>query len=312
MSAQLSPSHRTTAGVLCGAGAGALWGLVFLGPAVLQGTDPLLLTIGRYLCYGLASIVLMRRRWAGIASVLVRGDWLALLKLALVGNVIYYLCLSTAVQHGGIALTALIIGFLPLAVTVIGSRDHGAVPLSRLRWPLMLGVGGALCIAAQALASPVAAGGRDIGLGVLAALGALVSWTWFAVHNSRHLQRMHGVSAQDWNLLTGLMTGGLALLLVPVAVYAAGVQAADVTGRLVAVSVTVALVASIGGNALWNTMSRLLPLTLVGQMILFETLFALTYGLLWEARWPSAWEAAAFACVSLSVTLCVSVHRRPS
>ncbi|MDT9096858.1 EamA/RhaT family transporter, partial [Escherichia coli] len=53
------------------------------------------------------------------------------------------------------------------------------------------------------------------------------------------------------------------------------------------VCLAVALLASILGNALWNRMSRLLPLTLVGQMILFETLFALLCGFLWEQRWPT-------------------------
>jgi drug/metabolite transporter (DMT)-like permease len=58
-------------------------------------------------------------------------------------------------------------------------------------------------------------------------------------------------------------------------------------------------------------MSRLLPLTLAGQMILFETLFALIYGFIWEKRWPSLLETAAFACVVLGVTLCIRAHRKP-
>mgnify|MGYP006920679532 CR=1 FL=1 len=48
--------------------------------------------------------------------------------------------------------------------------------------------------------------------------------------------------------------------------------------QLAAVSIGIAVAASILGNALWNRMSQLLPLTMVGQMILFETLFALLYG----------------------------------
>lgn len=39
--------------------------------------------------------------------------------------------LANAVQLGGIAMTSLVIGFLPVAVTIIGSRDPGAVPLRR-------------------------------------------------------------------------------------------------------------------------------------------------------------------------------------
>jgi drug/metabolite transporter (DMT)-like permease len=75
------------------------------------------------------------------------------------------------------------------------------------------------------------------------------------------------------------------------------------------VSVGVAVIASIMGNALWNRMSRLLPLTLVGQMILFETLFALLYGFMWEHRLPTMLESAAFLLVVLSVTSCIAAHR---
>lgn len=59
-------------------------------------------------------------------------------------------------------------------------------------------------------------------------------------------------------------------------------------------------------------MSRLLPLTLVGQMILFETLFALIYGLLWECRMPTTLEAVALLFVVMSVTWCLAAHRQPA
>ena len=57
-------------------------------------------------------------------------------------------------------------------------------------------------------------------------------------------------------------------------------------------------------------MSRLLPLTLVGQMILFETLFALMYGFLWDHRPPTLLEIGALTCVFLSVLSCLAAHRR--
>ena len=80
--------------------------------------------------------------------------------------------------------------------------------------------------------------------------------------------------------------------------------------RFAAVSAGVAIFASIIGNALWNRASRLLPMTLVGQMIVFETLFALAYGFLWERRAPTALEGAAIALMVASVLSCVSAHRR--
>ena len=307
-----APTSSTTAGVACGIGAGALWGLVFLAPELVSMFSPLQLTIGRYLAYGLISVILIAPRWRLLWPKLGRKEWTGLFWLALAGNTLYYMLLSGAVQLGGIATTSLIIGFMPVAVTIIGSRDHGAVPLHRL-WPsLILCAAGALCIGWQALAAPVG----DITVragGFLCAIGALTAWTCFAVGNARWLVRLDAISVHDWNLLTGLMTGAQACLLIPVALaIGLGDHTSALWGQFIAVSIGVAVLASIVGNALWNRMSRLLPLTLVGQMILFETLFALLYGFWWEHRFPTLLEATAFALVVCSVITCVAAHRKPS
>jgi drug/metabolite transporter (DMT)-like permease len=214
------------------------------------------------------------------------------------------------VQAGGIALTSLVIGFLPVTVTIIGSRERDAVPLRRLAPSLLLCGTGAVCIGWQAAAS--AGGGAGRMLGLLCAIGALASWTAYAVGNSRCLARLGHVSAHDWNLLIGVVTGAQAVALIPITLLVEPLRHPAVAwGHLAAVSVGVALLASIAGNALWNRASRLLPLTLVGQMILFETLFALIYGFLWERRPPTVLEALAFALVVASVMSCIAAHRRP-
>ena len=58
-------------------------------------------------------------------------------------------------------------------------------------------------------------------------------------------------------------------------------------------------------------MRRLLPLTLVGQMILFETVFALVYGWMWERRLPAVLALVALALVVLGVLAYLAAHRRP-
>jgi drug/metabolite transporter (DMT)-like permease len=300
----------TTVGLACGVGAGALWGLVFLAPQLVRDFSPLQLTVGRYLGYGLIALALAAPRWRALVTPVGRGQWWSLAWLALSGNSLYYVLLSSAVQAGGIAMTSLVIGFLPVAVTLIGSRDHGAVPLRRLLPSLLLCTAGAICIGWQTLAGPVAATAEHPFFGLLCAIGALAAWTAYAVGNARCLVRWPQVSAQDWNLLTGLATGAQSLLLLPLA-FATGLAShgIDAWVRFGAVSAGVAVLASIAGNALWNRMSRLLPLTLVGQMILFETLFALLYGWLWERRWPAPLEMAALGCVVLSVLSCLNAHR---
>lgn len=307
------PDNQIALGVACGMGAGALWGLVFLAPELARSFGPLHLTIGRYLAYGLIAAVLLAPRWRALRPAIGRREWLSLCWLSLAGNTVYYLLLAGGVQLGGVAMTSLVIGFLPLAVTIIGSRDHGAVPLARLAPSLALSLAGAGCIGWQAIAAPPSGsvGVQVAGLGC--AVGALVCWTAYAVGNSRCLGRLGGISAHDWNLLTGIVTGAQSLVLVPLALaIGAGRQTPRDWAVLAGVSIGSGVLASIGGNALWHRMTRLLPLTLVGQMILFETLFALAYGFAWERRLPSALEVAAFGLLMLSVLSCLSAHRRPT
>ncbi len=309
MNPPLPNSSQTWLGVLCGAGAGALWGLVFLAPELVREFGPVHLTLGRYLFFGIIAAGLLAKRLRYVTSRLTAREWKTLCGLALIGNILYYALLSAAVQLGGVATTSLVIGFLPVVVTIIGSRERQAIPLEKLTVSLLLCVGGALCVGRQAVWTPGTEAQNSV-VGLLCAVGALISWTWFAVTNSRWLERIDGLTPTDWNLLSGVVSGGLALLGLPVAAFfdSAGHPASDWI-KLVAVSTGIAYFASIVGNALWNKMSRLLPLTLVGQMILFETLFALLYGFAWERRGPTELETIAFVLISLSVISCLAAHQ---
>lgn len=299
---------KTWLGVACGVGAGALWGSVFVAPKLAADFTPLQLSAGRYLAYGVVALPLLwprRRRLAALGG----AEWRALGYLSLLGNIVYYLLLARAVQSGGVAMTSLVIGFLPVAVTLIGSRDRGAVPLRALLPSLGFGAAGIVLIGWDALA--VGGASQATPLGFFCAVGALVSWTAYAVLNARWLVRLEAVSAHDWSLLTGVVTGAQAIVLAvaALALGAGGHGTADWL-RFAAVVGFVAVFASVVGNALWNSASRLLPLTLSGQMILFETLFALLYGFVWEGRGPTATEAPAMVCVAASVLTCVRAHRR--
>jgi drug/metabolite transporter (DMT)-like permease len=53
-----------------------------------------------------------------------------------------------------------------------------------------------------------------------------------------------------------------------------------------------------------------LPLTLSGQLIVFETLFALLYGFVYDARLPRPLEAAAIVLLIAGVMWSVRRHDR--
>lgn len=303
-------TRNTWLGIGCGAAAGALWGTVFVAPELTRDFTPFQLAVARYTTYGLISVALLLPNWKKVVPTLGFKEWRALLWMSFVGNIVYFFLLGTGVHLGGVAMTSVVIGFLPVTVTLIGSRDHGAVPLRKLAPALILGTIGIICISIEAPPSAIARDESSRLLGVAAAVGALICWTAFAVANARWLARVQHISGHDWNLLGGMVTGSLALVCMAPAFLLSGTPSGEESWvRFLATAAGIALAASIIGNMFWNLASRYLPLTLIGQMILFETLFALLYGFLWEKRLPTLLESAAIGLLVTSVILCVNAHR---
>ena len=300
-------------GVACGVGAGALWGLVFLAPKLVPEASPAAMAAGRYLAYGLLALMLVAPRWKAATFALDAAAWRGLVWLSLLGNIAYFCLLVVGVHLAGVAASALIVGLVPVAVVLWGLKDPNAVPLRRLALPLLLAVAAVGLIGFEALRRPTdghAMGPADVMVGLICAFGALIVWSAYAIGNSRWLARNDRVSAQDGSLLTGVITGALAVLLVPLAlVFSGSPWDSEIWSRFVGVSLAVALGASILGNALWNRASQLMPLTLLGQMIVFETLFALIYGFIFEGRWPTGIESLAIVLMIVSVVWCVRAHK---
>jgi drug/metabolite transporter (DMT)-like permease len=62
------------------------------------------------------------------------------------------------------------------------------------------------------------------------------------------------------------------------------------------------------GNMLWNAAAKRLPLTLAGQMIVFETLFALLYAFVYDGRWPRTPEVLAIVVLLVGLLWSVRQH----
>lgn len=289
--------------------AGALWGLVFIAPRLTPAFAAPQIAAARYLAYGLLALPLLLPDCRTLWRQLGRADWLALAWLGLTGNVIYYICLAVAVRFAGPAPTSLIVGLLPVVITLIGTREAGAVPLKPLLPSLALAVSGVALISFHSLA--LAPGGwQRQALGLLAAGGALACWAIYAVLNARCIARLPQVSSQAWSLLLGVVTAAeCAVLAIPAFLLWPFPRDHAAWQVFLGVSFSIALLASVIGNALWNSASRRLPLTMTGQLVVFETLFALIYSFAWEGRWPTLLEALAIAALLTGVWWCASRHR---
>src|SRR6187549_1484980 len=106
-----------TTGLLFALAAGLMWGLVFVGPLLLPEYPATLQSFGRYVAFGLIALPLA---WFDRDKLkqLSKADWIEAIKLGLVGNIVYYLFLSSAIQRAGGPLPTMIIGTLPVVIAI--------------------------------------------------------------------------------------------------------------------------------------------------------------------------------------------------
>ena len=283
--------------------AGLMWGLVFVGPLLLPEYPAALQSFGRYLAFGLIALPLAwfdRHKLAQLS----KADWIEALKLALVGNIVYYLFLASAIQRAGGPLPTMVIGTLPVVIAITsklrragaGARAEAPIAWSKLLPSLaLIGLGIALVNRVE-LAHLRADPHADLtryAVGGLLAVGAVVCWTWYPIRNAEWLRAHPDRSPRGWATAQGLMTLPLALV-----GYALtwgwdiargdpfempfGPRAAE----FILLMFAIGLFASWLGTLCWNEASQRLPPALAGQLIVFETLAALSYAFVLRKQWP--------------------------
>lgn len=153
-------------------------------------------------------------------------------------------------------------------------------------------------------------------LGALLAVGAVACWTWYPIRNADWLRAHADRSPRAWATAQGLATLPLAAL--GFALFWAWNEAADgawvaqgqqafempfgpTPGLFLGLMFSIGLFASWLGTLCWNEASQRLPPSLVGQLIVFETLAALSYAWVLRGRWPDGLTLAGAALLVAGV-----------
>ncbi len=310
-------------GILAALGAGAVWGLVFVTPLLLPDYPGAILSFGRYAAFGLIALIpawFDRRRIASLS----RADWRVALKLSLVGNIIYYATLSTAIQLADAPLPTMLIGTLPVVIAICSnwSPQHpsDSIAWKKLALPLVIiFIGLMLVNAAELRHLDGLRSTADYLRGGLIALLAVAAWTWYPIVNGRYLLVHREISSSTWATAQGLATLPLALL--GFAIYGAvsglgwtGSEYAYPLGsqplKFIAGMLLLGFAASWLGTMLWNIASQRLPTSLAGTLIVFETLAALLYTFILRGNIPAPQILVGVCMLCMGVALAVRVFHK--
>lgn len=310
------------AGVFFALSAGLMWGLIFVGPLLVPDYPGTLQSMGRYLAFGLIALPLAwqdRRR----LRELTHGDWREVFKLTLVGNLLYYACLATAIQRTGAPVSTMIIGTLPVVIAVSAnlfySREDGRLSWRRLMPALLLILCGLACVNVAEIytVGEQLDPGRYLS-GIALALAAVVCWTWYPLRNSRWLRRNPNIRPGTWATAQGVATLPLALLgylLVMGQLHLTQPEFAlpfgPHPGVFIGLMLAIGLLCSWLGTLCWNEASQRLPAVLLGPLIVFEILAGLTYTFMLRQAWPPPLTLCGIACLICGVIVAMRIKPQP-
>ena len=311
-------------GVLYALLAGLMWGLIFVGPLIVPEYPAVLQSMGRYLALGLIALPIA---WLGRARLrqLVRKDWVTALTLTMMGNLIYYVCLASAIQRTGAPVSTMIIGTLPVVIPVFAnllySQRDGKLSWWRLSPALVLIGIGLLCVNISELNQglPDFSGWR-YGSGIALALVSVVCWAWYALRNARWLRENPDKHPMMWATAQALVTlpvslfGYIAACLwlngqTPDFALPFGPRPAVFIGLMIAIAVLCSWV----GALCWNVASQKLPTVILGPLIVFETLAGLLYTFILRQEFPPLLTVSGITLLMVGVVIAVRAKpQKPS
>ena len=303
-------------GVLYALLAGMMWGLIFVGPLLVPDYPAVLQSTGRYLALGIIALPLA---WLGRQRLrqLKRADWLTALGLTMMGNLIYYVCLASAIQRTGAPISTMIIGTLPVVIPVFAnllySQRDGKFAWRSLALALLCIAAGLGCVnIAELRGGLVDFSWWRYGSGILLALISVVCWAWYALRNARWLRENPDKNPMMWATAQALVTLPVSLLGYVAACLWLNVQQPDFAqpfgprpAVFVGLMLAIAVLCSWVGALCWNIASQRLPTVIVGPLIVFETLAGLLYTFLLRQSMPPLLTLCGIALLVCGVVMAV-------
>ena len=272
--------------------------------------------MGRYLALGLIALPIA---WLGRVRLrqLARKDWITALALTMMGNLIYYVCLASAIQRTGAPVSTMIIGTLPVVIPVFAnllySQRDGKLSWWRLAPALVLIGIGLLCVNISELNQglPNFSGWR-YGSGIVLALVSVVCWAWYALRNARWLRENPDKHPMMWATAQALVTLPVSLLGYVAACLWLHGQTPDFAlpfgprpGVFIGLMIAIAVLCSWVGALCWNVASQKLPTVILGPLIVFETLAGLLYTFILRQEFPPLLTVSGIALLVIGVVIAV-------
>jgi drug/metabolite transporter (DMT)-like permease len=296
-----------------------VWGLIFVIPGMMIGFSSLEIALGRYFFLGITSCIFLLIKGFQTWQKFSWSIWRQAIFYALLVNILYYFSLVTGLLYSSASVIALLLGISPITITFYGNWRQKECSYRQLILPCVLIGCGLICVNWSAFTSLPAEASWRYGFGLLCGFFSLIIWNWYVIANTDFLKKNRTVSSSDWSTLIGVATFLWVVIICLILFFLAP---ADYLGKYFVLNsalisflfggLVLGLICSWLGSYFWNVGSQALPMSLAGQLTIFETIFGLIFVYLLEQRLPTMMESIGILTILGGVSLSMMRFNRSS
>ena len=268
-----------TSGLIFAIAACFCWSLVFIVPSFITGFNPLEIALGRFFVYGLLCFCYLLLKKRNLFSSMYLNYWKTAFILSFFSTVLCYTAVVLNVQYAGPTLATLIFSMTPITIPLAGNFYKKEVSFYKFIIPLSLTILGIFLAKFHSLEkNPPSL--ILYSFGIFSGLIGVASWTFFSVINADFLKKNKDLSLTNWFLMLGSSTFFLVLLLSAISfpfltnpekyfTYSPDLHS------FLGFSLLLGTVSTALPFYFWMQGSKRLPISLAGQLMVFEIIFAL-------------------------------------
>jgi drug/metabolite transporter (DMT)-like permease len=281
------------------------WSLVFVIPEFLVGFSALEISLARFFFFGLVSVVLLFTSRKKLLSRAYMSAWIKASWLGFVSSIVCYTATIFCIQYSGSAVATMLFGIVPIGVSLYGNLKKKEYPTYYFLWPcLIMGLGtvltnlGAFAVQAESLSSHL--------FGLFCGIVGVLCWIGYVIITFDYMEENQHIDSIDWVVMIGASL--LCFIVFTGLVLACTTDVLEKYARLsqevwpfFGWTFVLGTVCSWLALYLWTQGNLRLPVSLAGQLVIFQLIFGLILVYSYHKRLPLPIEMTGIACMLIGV-----------